>query len=58
MQCERCGRPVSIRFFVPVVNPLKRMLNSLKQNMIDGKWICEKCLKQSKQQYLNAGEWL
>ena len=49
MQCERCGRPVSTRFFFPVSNPLKRMLNSLKQNMTDGKWICEECAEQSKQ---------
>jgi len=54
MQCERCSRPVSTRFFFPVANPLRRMLNSLKQNMTDGKWICEECLKQSKQSGVTA----
>jgi hypothetical protein len=48
MQCERCGRPVSVRFFIPVTNPLKRMLNSVGENLREGQWICEECLKQSR----------
>jgi len=49
MQCDACGKHCSTRFFFPNPNPLKRMLNSHKQNMTDGKWICQNCVKQSKQ---------
>jgi len=55
MECECCGKPVHVRFFVSVMNPLKRMLNSARENLKEGKWICEECLKQSKQQPMNIG---
>jgi len=46
MRCENCAEPTNIRFFVPIQNPVRRMLNSLAQNLREGKWVCEKCLRE------------
>jgi hypothetical protein len=48
MICEECGEPTNTRFFIPVQNPLRRSLNSLTDNVKQGKWICEKCLAKMK----------
>lgn len=45
MNCEECGKIASIRFFVPTNNPVRRLLNNLSQNLNEGTWVCEECLK-------------
>jgi hypothetical protein len=47
VKCEQCQKTASPLFFVPTKNPLRRMLNTVKQNLNDGKWVCKECLEKS-----------
>ena len=48
MKCDRCGKQVKSRFFIPIKNPVRRILNSSTQNLREGEWICRECLQKEK----------